>query len=498
MSQFSDRRAPSERPTTRIEGNERLAFSFDMTVPARRSGAAEPTFATAAYSEPRDWGYTGLLAFTAVLLIRPQDTFPVLSPLRLAELCALAGIAPMLLHRFARRLPVFRVTAETMGLMFFSAVMLATVPFSIWPGGAVSNFVDTFIKVLIVFVLMLNTLTTPKRLEQLTWLIVLCTGYIALRGVIDYARGANLVEGGRLGGAVGGIFGNPNDLALNMVSIMPIAAVAALSRRYTVGWRLVAAAIVLLMIATVVFTKSRSGVLGLGVVLLALLVLSRSIKPAVVVGALAASLMVAPLMPATFWNRMATILDSEEDARSFTGSREARSTLLREAWDTFLEHPITGVGAGQFENYNPPGREERWRQAHNVLLQVAADLGIFGVLALSYLIYRGIHAGLVLRRRLGPPRTRRRAPPLEVQVLSADERQQLHEHAVALSAAIIGWFVCALFASVAYSWTFYYLLALIVAAREMVRDRVTALAPVATRRPKTRHSVGTEVEPLTA
>ncbi len=36
-----------------------------------------PTFATAAYNEPRDWGYAGLLAFTTVLMTRPQDTLPV-------------------------------------------------------------------------------------------------------------------------------------------------------------------------------------------------------------------------------------------------------------------------------------------------------------------------------------------------------------------------------------------------------------------------------------
>lgn len=38
--------------------------------------------------------------------------------------------------------------------------------------------------------------------------------------------------------------------------------------------------------------------------------------------------------------------------------------------------------------------------------------------------------------------------------------------------ALITWFTCAMFASVAYNWTFYYLLALIVAARELTRDRL--------------------------
>jgi branched-subunit amino acid transport protein len=53
-------------------------------------------------------------------------------------------------------------------------------------------------------------------------------------------------------------------------------------------------------------------------------------------------------------------------------------------------------------------------------------------------------------------------------------RRSLSVHTVAMTTGLIGWFVCAQFASVAYSWTFYYLLALIVAARELVGDRLAA------------------------
>jgi len=55
------------------------------------------TFATAPYAEPRDWGYVGLVAFTAVLLLRPQDQIPGVGALHLAEICAIIGIAPMML-----------------------------------------------------------------------------------------------------------------------------------------------------------------------------------------------------------------------------------------------------------------------------------------------------------------------------------------------------------------------------------------------------------------
>jgi hypothetical protein len=61
----------------------------------------------------------------------------------------------------------------------------------------------------------------------------------------------------------------------------------------------------------------------------------------------------------------------------------------------------------------------------------------------------------------------------------------LKTHGAAMIAAMVGWFVCALFASVAFNWTFYYLLGLSVAARDVVRARALAYAD-AQRRGETR------------
>lgn len=453
--------------------SERLAFSFQSTVPARPAPAPTATFPTLAHSEPRDWGYTGLLAFTAVLLLRPQEQFPVLAPFRLAEVCALLGILPMLVHRLTHRLPAFRVTAETLALAVFAAVIIATVPFSIWPGGAMSVFLDVIVKVMIVFILMMNTLTTPRRIEQITWLFLASVGFIAGRAVFDYVRGVNLVEGNRLAGPVGGIFGNPNDLALNMVAVLPLAIMFALSTRTSTLKRLFAAGLVALLTATVIFTKSRSGVMGLVVMMATMVLLTRTIRPMFGVAVIAAALATTPFLPSTFVSRMTSIFDESQDAREFTGSREARTTVMREGLMVFAERPLTGVGAGQFKNYNFEGRQERWRESHNVLIQVAAETGIVGLLAFVFLIFRGITTALWLRRTLGPRRARSDVPPA-VQVLTPDERATLHGHGIAMSGALIGWFACAMFASVAYGWTFYYLLALTIAARELILDRVRA------------------------
>jgi hypothetical protein len=75
------------------------------------------------------------------------------------------------------------------------------------------------------------------------------------------------------------------------------------------------------------------------------------------------------------------------------------------------------------------------------------------------------------RRRRPPARGRARAP-YEAAVLTPDEHQQLDLHNTVIVASVAGWFVCALFASVAYHWTFYYLLALAAAPRDILTERL--------------------------
>ncbi|HUK35379.1 MAG TPA: O-antigen ligase family protein [Vicinamibacterales bacterium] len=435
----------------------------------------EETFATTVVAaEPRDWGYVGLLAFTTVLLLRPQDLAPSLTPLHLAEVCAFLGIGPMLLHRFARRLPVFRMTPETIGLVVLGAAIIGTAPFSVWPGGAIEVFTDNYIKIVIVFVLMMNTLTTVERLERLTWLILCCTGIIAALGVLNYAAGTNLVENGRLAGPVSGIFGNPNDLAMNMVTFLPPTAVVAMSKRQSPMRRTIACLIAFFMLATIVFTKSRGGLLGLGAAVGALAMMGRSVRRGFGTTLVAMILVATPFAPMSFWTRMASIVDAEQDKQEFTGSREARRLVMTDGINAFLEYPITGVGAGQFKNYNPSDRQAKFLETHNVLIQVAAETGIIGLLAFAFLIWRAIKAALETQRLT---RDRRWMSSMRARHRE-DVGRALVEHTVGLHAGLIGWFVCAMFASLAYNWTFYYVLALIVAARALAIQQVYVAAPV--------------------
>jgi O-antigen ligase len=467
--------------------NERLAFGYGTTghdgqAPARADVVAA-TSATEAHTstvdlrqllrrERSDWAFTGLLAFTAILFLRPQEQFPPLNPLHLAEVSALLALAAMVMRRLQRGLSISRYTPELGGVVGLGFIILATAPFSIWMGGSVATFTEIYSKIILIFILMLNTLTNPKRIDRFLWLIVFASGYIAFRALADYARGVNMVENGRVQGSVGGMFKNPNDLALNMVAVLPLGVALAMRTQAPIR-RLAALGCGLLMMGAVIVSQSRSGAIGLGVMILVLGFNIARRRPAIAVAGVLAIMFALPLMPSSIWHRFSGITDQSADE---TGSAEARRILLRESFQAFLEHPITGVGAGQFKNYNPEGRQEAWRESHNVILQVAAELGIVGLGTFAFLIVRAATSGAKTRRLLkragGLTPSRRDPSPPVVAVVTAEEAEWLRSHTAAMTAALAGWFFCALFASVAYNWTFYYLLALAVAPREFLVDRL--------------------------
>jgi O-antigen ligase len=467
--------------------SERLAFSATQArVPSRVARRCEPVdprneeaWRAADAPDPAparpspDWAWRGLIGFTTVLFLRPQDHVSQIAVLHIAELCAIVGLTGMGMARLGRNLRPLPFTPEIAGLAAFGLAMAVGIPFSFWPGGSFRDFTDIYLKVFVIVVLMIHCLDRLERVDRYTWLIVLCSGYVAAHSLVDYVRGVRLIEGGRLAGAVGGIFGNPNDLALNMVVFTPFALASAF-KPGPAPRRVIAAACGLLMVATIFFTRSRAGFVGLGAMLLVLVAGSVRVRPAVGVAAVAAVLAAVPLAPASFWGRMGSIFDAEQDP---TGSRQARIELLKEGARVFAANPVMGIGLGQFINYEPDERKEAWHVTHNAMLQVAAELGVLGLIPFLYVIGRAAQATRTARRALLPPAQRPRAGSRPLAPAGDRDRETLLTIATALAPALVGWFVCAMFASVALNWTFYFVLGIAVAARDIASRVAEGVRP---------------------
>jgi O-Antigen ligase len=85
--------------------------------------------------------------------------------------------------------------------------------------------------------------------------------------------------------------------------------------------------------------------------------------------------------------------------RLFTFSGSYRSELWHVAWDDYRDHPALGSGPGTYEQYWNEHRpiQHKVRDAHNLYLEVLAELGPLGLLLLLLALGTPLVAGILAR-----------------------------------------------------------------------------------------------------
>jgi probable O-glycosylation ligase (exosortase A-associated) len=341
-----------------------------------------------------------------------------------------------------------------------------TIPMSVWPGGSVRLLTDQYLKAIAFFWLISTVVTTSGRLRGLAWALVLCSIPLAATGVKNFLFGEHLLATGvrgftRIAGYQGGsgLTGNPNDLALMLNLIIPIAGALALSERGT--RRTVAAGALLLAIAGVVVTFSRAGFLTLAATfVMFMVVLARRKAPGIAMGMLVLAMCATPLLPSGYVDRLSTITDIDADK---TGSAQGRWQDFKVAADVIVESPLVGAGLGNDAIVlNTERGRSTWRSVHNAYLQYAVDLGIPGLLLFAWLHVMCLRSARAVERRTA------REPAL----------RDMATLAAGVQISLVGFFVAALFHPIAYQFYFFSVAGLAVALKNTCRTEM-ALARTA-------------------
>jgi O-antigen ligase len=332
-------------------------------------------------------------------------------------------------------------------VLLFCLTALLSIPFAINPPEAWATFNDTFIKAVLIFIVIVNVVRTERRLRGLFFLTLAVSCVISFNAVRDYSAGNVTVEGYRVGGSIGGMFGNPNDMALHLVTVIPIAVALGLSARNVLMKVVYWAAAVLLVAATTV-TYSRGGFLGLIFVAIVLAwKLGRRNRLAVMLVLLVGGVLFVALAPGNYGMRLASIFVPDLDPNS---SRGARRNLLQRSILVALRYPLFGVGMNNFHY-----RALHEQVSHNAYTQVASEMGLT--------------ACVVYVKFLLTPLKRLRL--IERATLSARKGTSNYYLAVGLQASIVGYMVTSFFASVAYYWYVYYLIGYAVCFRRLYESQ---------------------------
>jgi len=401
--------------------------------------------------------FGALVAFTVILLLAPQSFMPALKVVRIALLAAMVAILGHLFDATIRHKPIVPAIPEIGITLALLAWTILTIPFSFWPGGSVQLLTDSYLKAIIFFWLIGTLVTTTCRLRVFAWTLALCSIPLAVMAVQHYLAGDFLYTGvqsvTRIAGYYG-LTGNPNDLALTLNLIIPVAGMLLFTTRSVLG-RVAAALALLVAIPAVIVTFSRAGFLALGAIVAASFIFfAKQRAPRAAAAIVVVVLAALPMMPAGYLERLSTITDIEADA---TGSAQGRWADFEIASAIVAQNPILGVGMGQdILALNAARGKSTWRSVHNAFLQYAVDLGLPGALLFIWLLIASFRSARAVERRAAND------PAL----------RDLSVFAGGVQVALVAFVVSACFHPIAYQFYFFCVAGLAVALENACRDRV--------------------------
>jgi putative inorganic carbon (HCO3(-)) transporter len=422
-----------------------------MSVAAESNGAPE-----AVLPEPRSGSpaapfkrghaltYAGLFLFTTVLYFRPYELIPALSSVTsMAFWIAAPTIVIFVITQFSLEGNLTARPHEVKIVLLFVATALLSIPLALNAGEAWGEFNSAFIKAVVMFIMMVNVVRSERRLWALLWLGLAVSVFLSLNAIGDFRAGRLLVTGTRVAGVIGGMFGNPNDMALHLVTMVPIAIALLFTRRNPFA-KSIYLLCAILLVAGIVVTFSRGGFLGLlgaGGVLAWKLGRERRLTVALCVVFAAIALFV--FAPGDYGSRLSTITNVSSD---LTGSSSQRYALLMRSILVSLRHPLLGIGMG---NFHIVALSES--VSHNAYTQVSAEMGL-GALA----VYLWFMIAPLRRLRI-----------IERETFETRRTSRYYYLAVGLQAALVGYMVSSFFASVAYQFYVYYLVGYAVCLRRL-------------------------------
>jgi O-antigen ligase len=327
-----------------------------------------------------------------LLFFRPADLLPALKVLHLPMMFALATVGSHFISSVSRGVPVFRLTPITKCLYAISFWAVLSVPFAYWQGGALSTFVNDWLKMLLLYLIMSNAILTVKQLRITIWICVLSATVVSSTAVMDYLVHGS-VTGGRLTALVNGPYAGANYFSVTIVLMMPFMMMDFfLHPRIVV--RIIAFCCATILVLANLMTQSRAGIVGMMVVVCATFWTLRKwgknlLKILAIVVLL--SPIIALAIPPGVWERFSTIfadydvqsLDPTSGLRMAAGSQKERLQLIIKAVSLTFEHPIFGVGMGDFSSASAhqwsTGSGRDWVQTHNTYLQFSSELGVPGL-----------------------------------------------------------------------------------------------------------------------
>jgi O-antigen ligase len=268
----------------------------------------------------------------------------------------------------------FRSRAAYYWLGFFVWMVLA-IPFSSWPGGSAVK-VLAYARVDVIFLILMGGVAVGWAEVRIIFRTIAAAALVNLASARIFAQ----AENGRLSLPASGTIGNSNDLAAQLLLVLPFVLFFMLGRRRPFVIRIAVLGLLLDGLWIILGTASRGALIGLAAVFLCIFLhVSAPKKLALVAAGVAIVVAALTLLPATTRGRLGSMFGGKEAEAA--DSAASRGYLFRTSVRFTFQHPVFGVGPDQFSAYE--GRTSRaqgfhgnWHVTHNSYTQVSSECGI--------------------------------------------------------------------------------------------------------------------------
>jgi len=226
----------------------------------------------------------------------------------------------------------------------------------------------------IILVLIIN----KKRFKLALWVGLISTFAVAIHEFIYYAYSNKTIS-------VSGASYGSGYFAIGLIPFIGIAFYNSFTEKNKLLtiFSLIISAIIA---STLILTFSRGGILGFaGLLLIGMLKSNNKFKSFIFF--IVFGLLLVSVMPPRVWEKFEKTKINVPSSDQVVQSTQLRWIHINIAWRIFLEHPLNGIGIGNYYwecgKYAPIGHG----RAHNTYLEILAELGIIGLFIFAGILF---------------------------------------------------------------------------------------------------------------
>lgn len=378
---------------------------------------------------------------------RPQDQIPFLSVLHLPAITIVLLLLSILSSGKLR-------LKEKQAVLFLGLLGLMVVHGPI----AVNNYwaLMIFITMVSNFIVFMSLTLFVDNQEKYEKLIKVWLGIHVLLAVIGIIKGS--------GKGIGGFLGDENDFCMTMNMILPFPFFLAM---YEGGRkRILYLGLTAMFLFVIVMTQSRGGFVGLIATCIYCWLRTKKKVLTALVGILLAGFVVL-VAPSSYWSEVRSI--QEEGTTEGTGAERIYTWGI--GWHMFLDHPIMGVGQGNFPwvfqkyEYEVTGSDEPFhgrsvagRMAHSIYFTMLPELGLIGTMLFLGMVVLNIKDLNLIKKHL-LQKTKQKEKNIE---------SRCYPLALALEGSMVAYLVSGAFISILYYPNYWIFMGFVLSLKNIV------------------------------